>query len=275
MAKVPASICFEDKKGDSFYRTLDLGPISEWGEAVAKEYIRLRSSTSNELKEISLDGITVVSVQKIRDRLRKLTVPLLRKGPLDIVRSDFGETLAYLILEENFSTAIGYKGVRDRETVNLPGRGIDIIGIEKGSPLFLILGETKVSGENKKPPAVVDSDSNSLSKQLKHHVHEHSDTSMKLWDTARKIIDAEIQEDLLRAALLWDDKRWDMLRVVCCAILVRPRALYTERDFGSLRQDPRVVRPGCMRFLVVCLPDSVDSIVSAWYDLVCRKDGTS
>lgn len=274
MAKIPARIFFEDRNGDNLYRTLDLGPLSEWGEEVAKEYIGLRSSTVNELKNISLEGITVVDVQTIRERLKKLTVPMLGKGPLDIVRSDFGETIAYLILEEYFSTAIGYKGVRDRETVKLPGRGIDIIGIERRSPLCLILGETKVSDQNKTPPAVVDSDPNSLSKQLKHHVREHFDTSIKLWDTARKIFDAEIQEDLFRAALLWDDKRWDLLGVVCCAILVRPRALHTEKDFGNLRQDPEAVRPGCMRFLVVCLPDSVDSIVSSWYDLVRRKDGT-
>ncbi len=126
MAKIPARILFEDGNGDNLYRTLDLGPLSEWGEEVAKEYIGLRISSANELKNISVEGITVVDVQTIRERLRKVTVPLLGKGPLDIVRSDFGETIAYLILEKHFSTAIGYKGVRDRETVKLPGRGIDI-----------------------------------------------------------------------------------------------------------------------------------------------------
>jgi len=270
--RLSLNVIFEDNSEGNLYRTVEVDSSGPWKAELAKEYVRLRSSTVGDLSSISLDGITILSPQKLRARLKQATVPNRRGSPLDVVRSDFGETLAYLLLEQEFGTAIGYKGVRDRETINLPGRGIDIIGIETNPHFCLVLGEVKVSEENRTPPSVVDRNNDSLSKQLKFHVREHSITSQKLWDTARKVLDDAIRNNLFRAALAWDEKRWDLLRVLCCAILVRPKNIYKVKDFGSLKRYPRSMRPGTTRFIIVCIPDGIEATVSAWFEFVQRKE---
>src|SRR5207237_641083 len=71
---------------------------------------------------------------------------------------DFAETISYCLLADVFKTRFGYKSLRDRELVQLTGRGIDAIGIEveENGDIRLVLGETKLSDEAKSPPAVVD-----------------------------------------------------------------------------------------------------------------------
>jgi hypothetical protein len=90
-----------------------------------------------------LDGLTF-GKQAIENRLRQAAIPPRGGGNFAVPRSDFGETVAYCLLEERFGTRFGYKSIRDRELPRLPGRGIDAIGIEytENGPLRLVLGET-------------------------------------------------------------------------------------------------------------------------------------
>jgi hypothetical protein len=99
----------------------------DWLATVASEYSALRTRCALPLEDVSLDGITVVGVEHLRARLRSATIPAYSAGNFGIVRSDFGETLCYMLLEQSYGTRFGYKGVRDRELINLPGRGIDSI----------------------------------------------------------------------------------------------------------------------------------------------------
>jgi len=63
----------------------------------------------------------VIDDKGVLARLKGACVPFRREDNFDVVRSDFGETLAYALLEQTDGTAIGYKSVRDRETHTITG----------------------------------------------------------------------------------------------------------------------------------------------------------
>jgi hypothetical protein len=185
------------------------------------------------------------------------------------VRSDFGETLAYVLLEDQFGTLIGYKGVRDRETIQQVGRGIDIVGVEEGDPLLLLLGEVKVSDESASPPQVVDKTADCLQVQHLKHIGERQITAKKIWDQSRHVTDKDIRDRLFTAALYFESERWDKLQLISCSVLVRPEQKYSDRDFGSFRDAPSDYCPARIRFIIFCVPgDSIESIIQDWYESI-------
>ena len=117
------------------------GPLDQKAciSALANEYHNLRTQPTVSTDSINLDGIGVVDTTRIRSLLTAKVLPLPKGGPFDVVRSDMGETLAYIMLEQNYNTQIGYKSVRDRELIQLPGRGIDIVGVVNDNSLVLLL----------------------------------------------------------------------------------------------------------------------------------------
>jgi len=110
---------------------------ADWLTIVADEYVSLRAESAVPLTDISLDGIRVVGVERLIERLRHATIPVYAPSDapgdpprtLNVVRSDFGEMLCYLLMEHDHNTRFGYKSVRDRELTQLPGRGIDAVGV--------------------------------------------------------------------------------------------------------------------------------------------------
>lgn len=254
------------------YLAMELDGQSDWREELAAEYRALRTATAIPVKEVRLDGIQVMDVTEIQRRLSRATVPGWRGGNFAVVRSDFGETLAYLVLEQRFGAVFTYKSVRDRETIRLPGRGIDGIGIEKNGKLTIVLAETKVSDEADSPPRVVDSNKDGLRNQHLAHMKNHDETSRKLWDVARRANTADLHNLFLAAALWFEEKKWDQINVVACCVLVRPRELYRETDFGSFQSSPQDFDPARVRFLVICIPEDlgtdVDDVVKTWHKLV-------
>ena len=260
--------------GHSF-RALKLDDDSEWINPVAVEYVRLRSECAQPLADISLDGIEVLSVDRISKRLEDATIPVRRFDNFDVVRSDFGEMLCYMLLEQEYETRFGYKSIRDRETTQLPGRGIDAVGIEEGSDgdlLTLVLGEVKVSDEAASPPQVVDRGEHCLRNQHLSHLRKPVATAKKIWDMSRRSPDSSAQALLFTAALYLEENRWDKLRLIACCVLVRPRCKYTKADFGSFQQCPDDYKPALIRFLVVCIPDDVEKVVQNWYATIKRTE---
>jgi hypothetical protein len=164
---------------DHRFSALEFENDSNWMETVATEYVRLRTECVSPIHDISLDGIQVLDVATIKQYPQKATIPPRSGGNFDVTRSDFGETLCYIILEQQYSTMLGYKSVRDRELINLPGRGIDAIGIENDGKLTLVLGEVKVSNASASPPQVVDASDDSLRNQHLGHLNELNITTKK------------------------------------------------------------------------------------------------
>lgn len=136
------------------YLCLEPETQSEWLQKLAETYVQLRSDSPTPISPEVFDGLSVVDITAIQSRLRQSTLPTRIGGNLDVIRSDFGEVSSYIALEQLFSTMLGYKSVRDRETIQLTGRGIDAVGVESEDDLpqiTLVLVETKVSDEDASP----------------------------------------------------------------------------------------------------------------------------
>lgn len=237
-----------------------------WQEVVAKEYNELRTHTKFPIEPICFDGLEF-SVEVIKERIAANTIPRRKGGNFDVTRSDFGEVISYLVLEQNYSTKFGYKGTRDRELIHLPGRGIDGVGIETGTKLRLVLTETKLSSQKRTPPAVVDIQDDSLRNQHLAHISD-METSRKVWDVARRTTSSDLQALFLAAALLFEERKFDRLDVVTCCVLVRPQNMYSPQDFGTFKLNPSDFSPGKIRFLVVCVPtygNNIEDVIDQWY----------
>lgn len=267
---------FEDysDKGQEF-KAWELVDNAKCLATLSNEYRTLRTACTTPINQVSVEGIGVVSTAQIKSYLESKTIPFRQKGSFDVVRSDMGETLTYIILEQNYSTQIGYKGIRSRELIQLTGRGIDVVGVENNGVLTLVLGEVKVSNQDRNPPDVVDKNRDSISKTLKAHIKNHQETSRKIWDIIRKTEDPSLKDLISAAAIYWDEKKWSFLHIICCGILVRPLSKYRNKDFGSLKDDPGLVSPGKVRFLIICINDDLDDFVSEFYRMVREKEGTS
>ena len=247
-----------------------------WDDQLAKAYLELRGGSPSPLNEVIFDGVQILDVSELRKTLLQATLPKRRDSNFDVVRSDFGELLSYLVLETRFSTRFGYKQVRDRETIQLPGRGIDAIGIEYGgdlNKLALILVETKVSDESASPPQVVDKAPDSLRAQHRTHLNNHSETCRKIWDISRRALDQGVRDLLFAAALYFEDERWDRVDLVCCCFLVRSSKVYQPSDFGTFRTSPNDYSPAFIRFLVMRIPGSIKDTVDTWYAKAIQQVG--
>lgn len=269
-------ICTVKEKLDSGgheYRVLI--PTDEkdaWLTELAEEYVRLRTACAWPLSDILLDGIGVVSTANLMQRLKKATIPYRRADNFDVVRSDFGEVLSYLILERHYGVRLGYKSVRDRELTQSPGRGIDAVGFEKGKPITLVLGETKVSDDKESPPGVVDKSDDCLSAQHVGHLSEREHTAKKLWNTSRHVTDLELREMYMTAAIMLEEDKLDGMKIVGCSVLVRPEKHYTVKDFGSFKKSPARYKPANVRFLIIRLADGIEDVVQKWYSIVQKLE---
>jgi hypothetical protein len=257
------------------FRILEPANLSTYITHLSKEYCNLRTECAASIDSVNVEGIGVVDTEKLHSFLVSKTIPDRIGGNFDVVRSDMGETAAYSLLEREYNTVIGYKGVRDRELSQLTGRGIDVIGIENNNTFTLLLGEAKVSSENRNPPRVVDDNEDSISKSLESHISNHSETSKKIWDVARHIRDNTIAQQFFTAAIYWDDEMWTEMDVVCCGVLVRPKEKCNENDFGLLRATPDIVAPGTVRFIIVCFDEDLEEVVSTFHSLAKQEEEAS
>jgi hypothetical protein len=250
------------------YRAIRLDGDSAWLELCAAEYVRLRTECAAPLEPIQLEGIEVLDIRGLSARLQEATIPARRQTNFDVVRSDFGELLAHVITSEEFGTRFGYEPIRDRETVQQPARGIDVVGIEVGDGLTLVLGEAKVSNDANSPPGVVDAAADSLRNQHRGHLQNPRLTADKVFNQSRRVLDLEVRNLLFIAALLLEREDWINLQIVSYCMLVRPLALYSDTDFGTFRTAPNDFNPASIRFIIVCVPEAIDTMIDSWHAAV-------
>jgi hypothetical protein len=186
-----------------------------------------------------------------------------------------GEVLGYELLEQEYQTRIGYKSVRDRELPQLPGRGIDVIGVELETPgadgklrLRLLLGEVKVSDENRCPPRVVDANDDSLREQHRAHMAERGHTVSKVFQQAQRTIDSGARDLLFAAGLFLEREAWERVRVIACSVLVRSQRRCADGDCGTFYESPGDYAPATVRFLTIELPEDVETTVTKWVEKV-------
>ncbi|WP_145997223.1 hypothetical protein [Pseudomonas guariconensis] len=255
------------------FRVNEPEDLPTWINAVAAEYVALRTECAVSISSpLEIAGVGIVSIENLQKRLQKACVPEpdIHRKQFSVTRSDLSEVAAYMTLEKDYGTEIGYKLTRDRELIALPGRGIDAIGIEKSNKLVVVLTEVKFSDENSapKPPAVVDKKKDGMRNQHRAHLKEREETTNKLFECARKTKDEELRNQYLAAAFYLEEERWDLMEVVSCCVLVRPKERHSEGDFGSFYQSPTDFTPANVRFIVIALPDNIDNIMESWSDKV-------
>jgi hypothetical protein len=248
---------------------------SSWLQAVAAKYIALRTECKGPLAPVVVDGITVFDVQQVRSAIRRGAIPKRRSGSnFDVVRSDFGETLAYILLEMFYGSSLGYQSVRDRELTNSTGRGIDVLAIEWKEKLTLVIGEVKVSNDKASPPQVVDTSDDCLRNQHLGHLSDRATTAKKITNSSRNITDAKLRSLFIFAAELLEEGQWNELDIITYSLLVRPRNRYISTDFGSFYTTPSDYVPSNIRFVVFCIPDEVEPIIQEWYAIVEKLNGS-
>lgn len=269
---LPVNLIEQYTSLDHSYTVLEPDSDTDWQTALANEYVRLRTACAVPLEPVTVEGIGVFDTANIQRHLQRSTIPFYKPGNFNVVRSDFGEVAGYMLLAQLHQTKLGYMGVCHRETIQLPGRGIDIIGIEHdptdGSPLTLVLGEVKVSDSSASPPAVVDAGKDCMRVQHLEHTGNVGATRAKLWNQSRQIPDLALRNLFFAAALILDEVGWKGLRLVSCCVLVRPRDVYTSADFGSFRKNPTDFAPAGIRFLVLCVPGNIDGVVQSWFNSI-------
>ncbi len=133
-----------------------------------------------------------------------------------------------------------------------------------------MLGETKASDEERRPPQVVDKNEDSLSRQHQHHLKEMDETSNKLWNISRFCPNPEFQTLFMQACLLFDARRWDKLKLVVACVLVRSKGRCHEKDFGKLRRKPALVDPATIRFIIARIPEELDATAKKWHGILTR-----
>jgi hypothetical protein len=245
----------------------------EWLDKLAETYLILRSSTHSPLNPIIYDGLSL-DVTELRRKIETANLPDFHGGIFDVVRSDFGEVWSYVVMESDFATRFGYKSVRDRETIQLPGRGIDGIGVEYNlNKLTLILLETKVSDEVVSPPQVVDIAKDSLRNQHLDHLNNRKKTYKKILDCGRRSWEEDTRDLLFAAAVYFEREAWDKMDLICSCFLVRSSKVYKTTDFGTFQTSTEDYLPAKIRFIVMCTPKTVDEMVKLWHTKTIQKIG--
>jgi hypothetical protein len=247
-----------------------------WLDPIVEEYVKLLTHRETPLKSLPLDTHgSVMDMTNIQKYLQKASIPRYKKGNFNVVRSDFGEILCYMLLEKEYRTLFGVKNIFQRELRDSTGRGIDAIGVEIGELLTLVLCEVKVSDEQPSPPRVVDANDDCLRKQHQYHLANLGEaTKDKIWRAANHARDEAIADLLTTAAIYLEMGMLEKIHVIICSLLVRPKSKYTPDDFGSFRNQPTLYTPASIRFIVACIPDNVDVIVKKWYDMIQYTEGS-
>jgi hypothetical protein len=245
----------------------------DWLKPLAEEYVRILTRGDTLLKNVENSADTGMDMSRIAHYLRQASIPNYQPGNFNVVRSDFGELLCYMLLERDYGTLFGEKSISARELRDRPGRGIDAIGVEENDLLTLVLCEVKVSDDRSSPPSVVDQGNECLSRQHSGHLTNlYTKTKEKVWRAVRGARDVKTVTLLSTAAVYLEENILTGLRVIVCCVLVRPKEKYKRTDFGSFRSNPDQYSPAHIRFLIACIPDDVDAIIRKWHDIVEKTE---
>lgn len=263
--------------GRHLFLVIKLSYDSGWLEVLAGHYIEMRTRQQKILLEISDDDIPGFSKSYLQARIKEAAIPYpehnQKRKNFSIIRSDLGESLNYILLEQTYHTRFAVNLVEDRELVSAPGRGIDAIGIEEDTNLLrLVFSEVKVSNDKKSPPGVVDGSDDSMHHQHLGHIGNRKITADKIINAANKAKDPDTKALFLRAALLFEFED-NSLQVIAHCFLVRPEACYTPADFGKFKNNPSAYTPANVRFAIACVPEDIDKVETSWYDTIVRVGG--
>lgn len=235
---------------------------ADWLTGLAELYRELRTASRVPIGDLGLTGLEGFDVEDLQAALVATQVPTRHSGSpkvkhMAVERSDIGELVLALIGELKYGYNYGYRSVRDRELVKLPGRGIDQIGVleldlTNGERAYVLsLGEAKVSIDKNSPPAVVDGSKDCLRVQHRGHLTESAESIQKVLGAARHTADRDTARQLFAAGMLWRQGS-DKVTLRSTSMLVRDRN-HQPTDFGSFRASPSDYDPGHIDFTILVI----------------------
>ena len=246
----------------------------------ANNYLRLLTATTFNTNELDKDprlsdlGFATDTLKKI---IKKYSVPVRNTTSKknDIYRSDLGELLMVSFFEkrlkdkypneENFIIPI--KNISNRENIDMPARGLDVVGYRLEDVITLLLGEAKVSDEKESPPQVVDKNDDSLYKTHTLHRTDKGYLLKKLANIATKLSYQHSYFFLQVIGYIEEDKT-DKFKLVYGCCLLRDSQCHQQNDFGKMRTCAVEFEPNSIHFVVVCFDSSIADTVNRFHNKV-------
>ena len=189
-----------------------------------------------------------------------------RESRFQVVRSEFGEIICRFVLEDCFNIDIHLSRLYNKERPLLNTRGIDVLGIKTNSEPILILGEAKVSKDQKSPPGVVSgSDGSCLEKKVPELLDNTSVIKEELCYYIEHIDNEENRTKYIKM-MIQLAKNPNNLAIIGVPFLLRDAECYTISDVGELldyeSSDRRKVR-----FIIVKIKKDVNNLSKKIYKI--------
>lgn len=263
-------------KFDIYKRTVDASYIA----SCATNYLQLLTSTAFDPSKVDSDprfSDVGFSSSKLKELIKKYSTPSRKTTTKkdDIYRSDLGELIMISFFEktlkskypneENFIIPI--KNIATRENIDMPARGLDVVGYRNGETINLLLGEAKVSEERNSPPKVVDKNKDSLYETHTKHRTDKEYLLKKLMTVARKL-SYEHSNPFLQVIGHIEDNQFDKFKIVYGCCLVRDSHCHKPTDFGKMKSSVSEFEPNSVHFLIVSFDKSITETVDAFHKKV-------
>ncbi len=191
----------------------------------------------------------------------------------DIYRSDLGELLLTYYFEDKLPESerfiIPHKNITNRELAAQPGRGLDAVGYRiDNDKISLLIGEGKVSHQQKNPPDVVDYTNDSIfNTQTKFRNNKELLVS-RLSDYSRNLTDEAAEKIGLVLLLLDFGKESEFDLVFGCALLRDVSCVKINEDYGKFYTQQTDFDPHHITFCIMSLDKNIKDTIDLFYDKV-------
>lgn len=191
----------------------------------------------------------------------------------DIYRSDLGELLLTYYFEDKLPEAerfiIPHKNITNRELAAQPGRGLDAVGYRiDNDKISLLIGEGKVSHQQKNPPDVVDYTNDSIFNTQTKFKNNKDLLVNRLSDYSRNLTDEAAEKIGLVLLLLDFGKESEFDLVFGCALLRDVSCVKINEDYGKFYTQQTDFDPHHITFCIMSLDKSIKDTIDLFYDKV-------
>lgn len=265
-------------KFDVYKRTVDPSYIA----SCASNYLRLLTSTAFDPSKVDSDSRfsdTGFSSSKLKELIKKYSTPARKSNNKkdDIYRSDLGELIMVSFFEKSLKSKypdeenfiIPIKNITSRENVDMPARGLDVVGYRNSEMINLLLGEVKVSEEKNSPPQVVDKSKDSLYETHTKHRTDKKYLLKKLMTITRKL-SYEHSYSFLQIIDHIEQGEFDKFKIIYGCCLVRDSQCQKDTDFGKMKLKATEFEPNSVHFLIVSFDKSITETVSEFHKKVIK-----
>ena len=270
---------------NNIYIKHDIKVIDSFIDKFARRYIEQRSQSKSDLSSLG-DGLLFkhlgFDTELLKNIISKNSVAKdfsrdSGKAPdvlRDIYRSDLGELLMTYYFEEKLDDGsrfiIPLKNITYREREDMPGKGMDAIGYQvNGDKIDILLGEAKVSAEQKNPPAVVDKSKDSIYATQKKYNDDLQEVIKRLSDYCRRL-DAKDAAIIGMAIINLDKEDSEHCSLTFgCSLIRDDNCMNEEKDFGKMKTNAAEFIPNKIHFSILSFTEkNIEETVQLFYDKV-------